>query len=215
MHLSSTIPNAQPGARFLPPAVVVEPVGQVGALGDLVNQQARAQGVDRARGDVDHVALLDRHEVEQLEDRAVQRRGAQLRAGHRALNAVDHPGARLGLEHHPGLGLAQPAAFRLVGAGVGVVGVHLHAEPLGGVQELDQERQPVTVSLHHRPPQEGLAQLGQHLGERPPGVGARGNAVFIEDHPGLADGLVGGEPEPLGQAPPAPDARLELGLERD
>ena len=87
-------------------AVIVEPVGEVEILLDLDQRDAAADGVDRAGGRIEDVALAHRPPVEQPLDAAVERGGAQRVARDLAGQPEPDHGARLGVDHEPGLVLA-------------------------------------------------------------------------------------------------------------
>ena len=128
-------------------APVVDPEGGVGHLLDLGQHHPRADRVDRPGRDQDAVARPGREAVQQRLDR---RPAASAAANVVPGDARPQPGvdqaARLGVDDHPGLGLAvvvgqAPAAL--------VVGVDLDREDLLGVEELDQQRE---LLARRRPP---------------------------------------------------------------
>ena len=90
-----------------------------------------------ARGDVQHIPGAHGQPVQCLLHPAGpgQLRQFFLAGGH----AVGQLRPGFAVQHHPSLGLAQLAPF--VGGGVGVVRMHLHAQKLPGVQQLDQQRE--------------------------------------------------------------------------
>ena len=118
-------------------AVIVEPVGEVDILLDLDQRDAAADGVDRAGGRIEEVALRRRPPIEQAFDAAVERGLAERRPGNFAGQAEPDHGVRLGVDHVPGFVLAAGIAS---GAGGRVVRVDLDRQPLGGEQIFDEQR---------------------------------------------------------------------------
>jgi hypothetical protein len=93
--------------------------------------------------------------------------------------------------------------------GLLVVRVDLNREPVGAVEEFDEEGEARAVRVGHGAPEESGAVARGEFGHRQPGVLARAHAALGEGDPRLADGRVGGL-QPL----PAPDALAVLRLKR-
>ena len=186
------------------PAPVVDPVGQVGRLLHLVQQDARPHRVQRSRREHHRVtgghalACQERRRGRALPDRLPEVGLADARPG-----TDQQLGLGLGLEHVPRLGLAD-------GVGAGqlaaerVAGMDLHGQPRGGIEELDQERKaragtggrrgadelrpqrvrdvlegaPGVRTARHRRPRAGDPQLPDREGLRRPEPGATPHALL-------------------------------------
>jgi hypothetical protein len=133
--------------RRLRSVPVEDAVGDVGRLLHLVEEQPRPERVDRPGGDEERIARPHRQPLRQVEDRALpDGRRQRVRRGAGA-QAADQLRARRGLQDVPGLGLAE-LARPLQPRGLLVARVDLQREPVGRIEQLDQQR-------------EARAQLGQ------------------------------------------------------
>ena len=194
-------------------AIIVDAIGQVGALLHFGHHQPRADGVHRARRNEEAIARLRRNPAQQLGQGVVFNRGAHLRQRRFALKAVIDARALARIEHEPHFALSQ-RMFEF--PRVCVVGVHLHGERPGRVDQLNQQRKrPGVLRLCARV----LRVLGEILPERPPGVCAPRD----DGRPGLVAAQLPafrqrGHVRPLApialEAVPAPDIILKRGAEQ-
>ena len=119
---------------------VEDAIGDVRGLLHLVDQQARPQRVDGARRHEDRVAGPHVTVLHEVQDRAAADRVGQRLRGGTGTHAGDELPRRRGVQHVPRLGLAEVTRplqphRRLI------VGVHLQRQPLGAIQDLDQQRE--------------------------------------------------------------------------
>ena len=121
-----------------PPAVVIDPVGAVGVLLDLTDQDARPDGVDGAGLDEEHIPRAHLHLVEHLQHRVVLNALLELLLAHRAVHAKVEKRPGLTVHDDPHLRLA---VLPLHPQGVLVAGVHLDGKRVLGVDELDEHRE--------------------------------------------------------------------------
>ena len=179
--------------------VIVETIGDIGGLLDLVEHDARADGVDGACGDEKHVPPLHGHAVEDVGEAALLDGGLVGLSGGILLEAVVESRALLAVQDVPHLGLA---VLPLMGEGILVGGVYLHRQVSLGVDELDEERE-VIILLAGRA-QGFLAQSGDVVGEGQTRIVTRGdNALPV---------LVSGQLPALGQGGHV-GVLVEFGLE--
>ena len=113
---------------------------EVGRLLGLQHEHARADGVHGAGRHQDPVAAVHLDAVHPLEHPVavlgVPARGQLVGVDVLASSPGSTAASRVGVEHEPGLGLAVRAAQ--VAAGELAVRVHVHRQPLAGVEQLDQ-----------------------------------------------------------------------------
>ena len=124
------------GAVGLLAVVVVDAVGHVAGLLGLEDHRAALDGVDGAGVDLEEVALVDGHLVEQIGPAALVDHLLEL-GGVLGLLADDDGAALLAAEDVPAFLLAQRAVLVLLG--VLVVGVDLDREVILGVEDLDEQ----------------------------------------------------------------------------
>ena len=194
---------------------VVEAVRHVGGLLDLGQKHARPDGMDEAGGHPHEIARRHPPHVQQVRHAPFgdgRFQGVDRRAGHETLH---DPRVRLGVEDDPALGLGgrSPCPVR---RGRVARGVYLHAQAVGGVDELDQEgKRPRGAGRRRGVAEDGGGIVREEVRERPAGVGTLGNAAptvrMVRQFPRLADTPIRrqGLAEHLGQTPPAPDALVE------
>ena len=145
-------------------AVIVDAIGQVGALLHLGHHQPRADGVHRARRDEEAIARLRRNPVQQLSQGVIFNCGPHLCQRRFALKAVIDARALARVEHEPHFALSQRM---LEFPRVCVVGVYLHGERSGRVDQLNQQRKcsgVLRLCAHV------LRVLGEIIPKRLPGV---------------------------------------------
>ena len=188
-------------ALGIPPAIVVDPVGQIGALLDLRYQNARPDGVDSACGDQVDLARPYRLAVQQTGQAGglplpLLRRPDALGKGlpgDRPFQSVVEVGSGLGVQYVPGLGFAL-LAFPL--HGVPVVGMDLDRQPLLGVYEFNHQGKVLHRILSGRKaaPQQSAALLPEDTGEGLPlkrPVGRQVLPVFMAAQlPALSQGIL-------------------------
>ena len=195
--------------------VVVDAVGGVGVLLDLADEDARADGVDGARGNEEHVPPLHGHAVEDVGEAALLDGGLVGLAGGILLEAVVESRALLAVQNVPHFGLA---VLPLMLQGILVGGVYLHRQVALGVDELDEERE-VIILLAGRA-QGFLAQSGDIIGEGQTRIVTRGDnalPVLVSGQlPALGQGSHVGVLVEFGLEPlPAPEVVLEGGGKLD
>ena len=143
--------DARAGMRFKPghvhglvqmqlarPAIVVQPVGDGVVLLDLAYHQAGAQRVNRSGGDEVDLARFGWEPAQQVFNFPRKRGLARALRCDGLAEAGRQSGPGRGAQHVPHLGLAAASLVRL---SVGVAGMHLHREPLGGEDEFHQDGQ--------------------------------------------------------------------------
>ena len=192
--------------------VVVDAIGDVARLLGLEHERAGLDGVERARVDLEEVALVDGHLVQEVAPAALLDKLGELLAV-LGLLADDDGGVGLAVEHVPALLLAQAAV--LVHARVLVVGVDLDGEVAVGVENLDEQREAVALGIA-----EELVALVPELRERGASVGPLlDEAVAVRvgaDGPALANLAVGDVVvEDRLKTAAAPDLVMEDGLGED
>ena len=111
-------------ARLVGTVVVIQAVGQVGVLLNFRHQRARAQRVDGARLDVEHIVPAHRHLLQVFHHAALRQRPAQRGGVGVPVQAVHQMRVLRGVQHVPHFGLAQLAV--LLPGGKFVAGMHLH-----------------------------------------------------------------------------------------
>ena len=116
-------------------AIVVDPVGDVGILLHLRNDDALADGVQGSCRDEEHIALFHRHRIEYFGQRVFPDALGKFLFGNFMGKAVVQEGTRLGVQHIPHLGLA---VLALVLQRVGVGGMHLNGQIVFCVNELGE-----------------------------------------------------------------------------
>lgn len=171
--------------------VVVDAVGDVGGLLDLCEEDAAANGVDAAGGEVEDVAGLDLVVGEDVGDRAGGYALLVFGGGDFLLETGVEVGAGFGVDDVPHFGFAHLAVEAL---GHRVVGVDLNAEVTLGIDEFCKQRELGVeaggngfaedcfgVGLYYR--WEGLALPGA-VGDD---AGARGNGG---DFPAFANRII-------------------------
>ena len=119
-------------------AVVVDAVGHIGILLHLGNDDALADGVQRAGRDKEAVPLMHRHSIQHLRQSVVFNALLKFRFGDLVVEAVVKICARLTVQHIPHLGFAVLVfIFQCV-----IVGrMHLNGEVILGINELRQDRE--------------------------------------------------------------------------
>ena len=130
--------------------VVVEAVGDVGILLQLVEDDAVADRMDRSGGDQDDIARVDLDTPQVVLQPGLGDGAADFVLGGLLLQPVDDLGAVVGLQDIPRLGFAETAVLML--SGVLVVGVDLHRELILRVDELGEERKRMPKTATARAP---------------------------------------------------------------
>ena len=145
--------------------------------------------MERPRRNQDRLAAADGDPGRDVHDATLANRGRQGVGGRIGPDAHQDPGIRRGLEEEPRLGLAE-----LVGPdhspGLIVVRVDLDREPVGAVEELDQEREARSEAIGGGRSQESGAALGRQVGQPAAGQRLRRNHTLAESDPGLTDGRI-------------------------
>ena len=149
---------------FIRTFIIVQTVGQVGTFLNLCDQHAGADGMHRARFNVKHVVLLDRHVVQIVGNRALLQCLPHRFFADILVKPIYHFGLRFGGKHVPQFRLAQ-AVF--MGQGIGVIRMHLHRKVLLCVNELQQDWQlrPAPCGLQGMGPQIFRVRL-QHFSQK-------------------------------------------------
>ena len=198
-------------------AVVVEDaVGDVTGLLDLGEEDATADGMDTAGGEVEDIAGLDLMVGEDLGDGAVFYTFLVFIGGYGLLESGIEVGAGVGLDDVPHLGLAHLAMDTL---GHLVVGMDLDAEVATGIDELDEQGQLAMVFRIDGLAEDGFGGFTDDGDEVPTlpltvadDAGAGGDGT---DLPALAYGLAGrGEPFVGSELGATPDDGMEIGFEQ-
>ena len=156
---------------FALPTMIEQTIRRVAALLDFGQHESRADGVDGAGRDEDDIVLAHRAPLNQVRDRAVLDRGAQLRR--RVLPLQPDGNLSLGRcrQNVPGLGLAvrQPDRMR-----EGIVRVDLDGQRLFGQQQLEEQGRGRRVRVGTLKPEfanRGAVRLdlapGQEIGTSP------------------------------------------------
>mgnify|MGYP001200354854 CR=1 FL=1 len=171
---------------------VVEPVGQVAGLLDLGQHDPFADGVDGAGGHDDALAGSGLEAGHARIDVAGVEGGCQLLGSGSRAEPDPQSAARPAGEDVPGFGLA-PLSL-VVSRGDFIVGVNLQREPVGGVEELDQQRERIARSMSA---QQLAATFGDQLLQCPTVKGATVDntlVVFqVDDFPALGQGRFNGQ----------------------
>ena len=180
-HHRQRFANMQWAAVGLWAVPIIYPVGQVRALLHLIQQQARPNGVDRARLHQDRIAGLDGLVLHPLQDAALLDGPGQ----RSAVSARPDPGnqlrARCSLQHVPGLRLAKcTGAFQR--NRLRVIRMNLQREPVRAVQQLDQQREAFAGARHCLLAQQRLSILCRRLGQ-----GQASWQMLIHNLPALVD----------------------------
>ena len=134
-HVHRLFDMQLPGLAVLQSAVIVHAVGGVGALLHLRQQNALADGMQRARGNKGEISLFDLHVPYRVQQGLLLDTGAELRLCERFFHAEDQLRPRVAIQNVPALGLAE---LVFVHTGIGIVGMYLHRQFVGGVDEFDQ-----------------------------------------------------------------------------
>ena len=121
---------------FIPTAVIIEPIGDVGGLLHLADETPRADGVHRTRRKEIRVPLPHGYPVQDLHERIVRDPAAQLLGRDVAVEPDVNTRALLRVQNIPHLALA---VLPLHGERILVGGMHLYGEILLGVDELDHD----------------------------------------------------------------------------
>ena len=122
-----------------------------------------------------------------------------------------------GVQHVPGLGLAEGA--QSLAAGVPVVRVDLNRQVIGGVDELDQQGELVAVARAHRGAHEGLSELPGQPCKAAPGQRPRAHDALRPRQRRDLEGLPHRDvrrqvlAEALAEAAAAPDGAAQVRLE--
>ena len=119
-------------------AVVVDAVRRVGILLNLADDDALADGVQRARGDEKDIPLVNGYLVADLEQRVIGDALLEFLLRDAVLEAIDQRGARLAVDDVPHLRLA---VLPLDAHRVIVVRMDLHREVVLRIDELDEQRE--------------------------------------------------------------------------
>ena len=127
-------------AVFVAAVVVIHPIGHVAALLDLGDEDARADGVQRACWDEEHIARMHGRVPRDLEQRTVLDAAGQFLPRDGAGEAVEQLRARRAVDDDPHLRFA-PAVLHP--RGVLIVRMHLHRQALFRVDQLDHQREAV------------------------------------------------------------------------
>ena len=213
-HRKGLLHMEGPGLPVRPQAAVVEdPVGDIGVLLDLRDHQPRADGVEGAGGDEEHVSRLHGHLPQHLRQGAVGDAAGELLQADLPVKAIVERSAGLGIQHHPHLRLA---VLTLMLQGVGVGGVDLDGEVLFGVNELDEHGE--VLEGFAGGPQGFLPGLVQPGAEGHPPVGSvrqHGGAVGVAgEDPRLGERIQAALDAEIGFQPLAsPDIVLAGGYE--
>ena len=143
------------GLSVLKATVVIEPVGDGAVLLGLQDQGVRLDGMHRPRIDLDEVSLPDRHLPDQLLPSPLGHHVVQLVLRLRVVSDYEG-GVFLAVHDVPALRLAQAAVLVLLG--ISVVGMHLDAQVVLGIDDLRQQRVPVIGQVPEK-----LRMLRPHL----------------------------------------------------
>ena len=135
--------------RHVDAVPVVDAVGGVAGLLDLGHHDARAERMDTTCRDEKHIVFLHLLVVEHRLQLIVFQYVGIVHSRHLAVEAHDEFGVFVGLHHIPHLGLAVAQTALL---GQLVIGMHLHREPVVGVDDLQQERELLTIFVEDRLP---------------------------------------------------------------
>ena len=122
------------------PIPVVDAVGHVARLLYLGQDQSGSDGVNRPRSEKEDVSDGGANTMQEILGPSFPNRGRETLAVDTATETLDQLSTGLGVEHDPHLGLAVVA---LVLSRPVVVGMHLDREPLGRVEELDEQREAI------------------------------------------------------------------------
>ena len=152
---------------FLPvlvhPVIVIEPVGQIGALLNFRHQSSRPNGMDGTRRDEKKVIPVNGELLQVFLDRSIRDCPAQLLSLAAAPETIDQLGVRLCVQHIPHLGFAQLAVF--MEPCVIVSGMDLNGQVFFRVNELNEDGKPRFAPV----PRTQITWVGfQHLRQRPP-----------------------------------------------
>ena len=194
-------------------SVVVDTVGHVARLLYLGKEAPCADGVDATSRQVEDIALADAAAVEGLADIASACHLLVLLGGEVVAKSVIDESVGRRLHHIPHLGFPSLVA---VATGCLVIGVHLDAEVLACVDELDEQGERVAVGLVDVSPHEALTVERHELVER--GVAAVCEGGLAASHsrqfPTLAYGACSrGEAFQALYLVAAPEGGLEYGGE--
>ena len=143
--------------QFALPAVVEQTERRVALLLYFGQHDTGADGVDGAGRNVDHVPGDNGPPVDEIDDRAVLDRCAQLLGGYPMLQSSADPRIRPGREDVPRFALAIRHPHR---ARVGVVGVNLDRQGLAGEQQLEQQRRRRGILVRTLEPQFAYGVMG-------------------------------------------------------
>ena len=163
--------------------------------------------MERTSGNQKGLAVVNGDVLGHLENAAPSDRGRQLLRSHARHSAGHDLRIVRRLQEIPRLSLAELAGPHHA-PGLLVVGMDLHGQPVGTVEELDQEREAGPETFRDRGPQQRRAMAGYEFVERPPAESPARNAAWAIRYPGLAN-RGSRRPERLA----APDAFAVLGLE--
>ena len=119
--------------------IIIHTVGQIGALLDLRDQNARTDRMERACLNKEHIALFDRHKLHTVEHGALLDRTAELILCQLSVEAAGQCRALIAVHDIPAFRLAVFAL--LVHTRIAVIRMHLHTEILPGVDQLDHHRE--------------------------------------------------------------------------
>ena len=142
-HVHTLAQMKVPGLSVLETAVIVETIGGVAVLLDLQKQGPFSDRMDRAGGDVEKVAFMNRELPEQIIPPSFPDHLFQLLAGPGVMSD-DDVSILITVQDIPALGFSQTALF--VAEGVIVVGMDLDAQVVVGIDDFYQKRK--FVSLH-------------------------------------------------------------------
>ena len=129
--------------------IVPHAIGDIARLLDLDKQIAGTDGVDLSSRDVERVARPGLDSIDRLKERAVGHATVKLGLRQAAIESCADDCSRLGLQDIPHLVLAHAAvaAHRHL-----VARVHLHREVATGVDQLDEQRETVSIAAIHVTP---------------------------------------------------------------
>ena len=138
--------------------MVIHPVGHVGILLDLRNDDALADGVYRSGGNVEQVALLYGNGVQHLLQGILLNPAAVFLFGDGMGEAIVQIGARICLQHIPHFAFAVLVLFF---HGIHVIGVHLNGQIIPGINKLgDDGKFPKNLAVGAENPPTVLLYVG-------------------------------------------------------
>ena len=170
--------------QFALPAMIEQAIGRVAALLDLGDDQPAANGMDRARRHEDGLAGLDVAPGDQILDRAVDRRGAQVAQVDLLLQAECYPRLIVRSQNIPGFRLAirQPRRLRSR-----VTRVDLDGQRSSREDELEQQGRALLAGVATEPDlsDRSIVLVGSGPGREvgtSPGLGDQGSGSEFDRH---------------------------------